>query len=91
MRVERTQPGALRVVLSRRNLLSLLAKLDGNPAYSACTIGAPAQYTENVGVHVYVTVVDAEDNPEHYSHPEREAHSPGPMHPATEAALRRIT
>lgn len=70
----RIEPG--RVVLSRRNLLSLLSKLDGSPADSACTI-------EYDGVFV-----SAEEDEVHYSHPGRPAGLlPGVMHPDTEAAL----
>ena len=64
------------VVLSRRNLLSLLAKLDGYPTNSARTIlggeAAPG------------LVVKAEDDAEHYG---RRGYEPGPMHPDTEAVL----
>ena len=60
------------VELTRRNLNALLAKLDGNPPNSACTILAPE------GNFFVKAVEDAE----HYS--ERTA---GEMHPATEAVL----
>jgi len=59
------------VVLSRRNLLSLLAKLDGHPPDSACTI-----YNQDI-------VVVAEPDEVHYA--DRDAG--GRMHPKTESAI----
>lgn len=60
------------IELTRRNLLSLLAKLDGNPPYSACTILAPG------GTFFVKAVEDAE----HYTD-----RAPGHMHEDTEAVL----
>lgn len=59
------------IELSRSNLLSLLAKLDGHPAGSACTIGGHEGW--------YVRAVE---DSEHYSDRPR-----GEMHPETEARL----
>ncbi len=82
MRVEVTD-GRTTITLSRRNLLTLLAKLDGNPPASACTIGAPRVYGE--------FWIVGEDDETHYAHPNRAQvvgdSRPGRMHPATEAAL----
>jgi hypothetical protein len=47
------------VTLSRHNLLTLLAKLDGYPSNSACTIALP-------GVEGPELVVRAEENEAHY-------------------------
>ena len=60
------------IELTRRNLLVLLAKLDGNPPNSACTI------LDSRGRVAVRAVEDAE----HYS--DRE---PGLMHADTEAVL----
>lgn len=67
------------VVLSRRNLETLISKLDGNPPDSACTIVAPAIYVP--------TFVKAEEDEEHYSHADRHGFGPGAMHPTTEVDL----
>jgi hypothetical protein len=76
MRIERLVPGqVIEVVLSRRNLTSLLAKLNGYPPNSACTI------TRDCGEFGHL-VVRAEPDSEHY-----DERSPGAMHPITEAAL----
>lgn len=68
--------------LSRRNLNSLLAKLDGHPPNSACTIGHPDD------MDFWVT---AEEDGIHYGHPSRAEFNGigvvGPMHPETELAL----
>jgi len=69
-------PEVIRVVLSRRNLLALLAKLDGHPPESACTITFPGT-SEEPGL-----VVVAEPDAVHYQ--SRPTPS-GPMHPDTEA------
>ena len=71
------------VVLSRRNLLSLLAKLDGHPPGSACTIGGG---TDAPGLWVM-----AEEDEKHYADrvvPEGMAKW-GPMHPSTEQKIRQ--
>jgi hypothetical protein len=83
MRVKVTEDGCTTVTLSRRNLLTLVAKLDGNPPGSACTIGAPRAYGE--------FWIVAEEDDVHYAHPDRAEvvgdARPGVMHPDTEAAL----
>lgn len=65
--------------VSRRNLLTLLAKLDGAPRDSRCTIGAPANYPP-----LFIT---AEEDDVHYAHESRLDSRPGMMHPDTELAL----
>lgn len=69
------------LVLSRRNLEALLAKLDGHPPGSALTLGAPSQYGE--------FYVRAEEDESHYAHASREeaVGVRGPLHPDTERAL----
>jgi len=62
------------IVLSRKNLLSLLAKLDGHPKNSNCTIIG--------GDDAKGWFVKAEENEIHYAH--RPA---GIMHPETEKML----
>lgn len=80
MRLERDETtGAIRVVLSRRNLRSLLAKLDGHPKNSHMTIGGPSMYEP--------FWVVAEEDDVHYAHPSREGCGPGDMHPDTEEAI----
>ena len=63
-----------RIELSRRNLISLLAKLDGNPPNSACTLIDPDNRI----------AVKAVEDAEHY---EAEGRLPGPMHEDTEKAM----
>jgi hypothetical protein len=60
------------VELTRRNLRALLAKLDGNPPDSMCTIVDP---------YDQIAVKAVEDS-EHYAD-----RSPGPMTPETEEVL----
>ena len=67
----------LRVVgveLTRRNLLALLAKLDGHPQDSACTISKDGVYIK--AVHDF----------EHYGG----GVDPGSMHPETEHKLHQL-
>jgi hypothetical protein len=78
MRLDRVTRTEVMVTLSRRNLLTLLAKLDGHPSNSACTILLTG------GGEGPELLVRAEDNDAHYqSRPE----PPGSMHPDTEAQL----
>jgi len=63
------------IILSRRNLESLLAKLDGHPPNSACTIGNDGWW------------IKAEENEVHYAERELAA---GIMHPETEKTLRNL-
>lgn len=79
MRAEVLDGGTIQVTLSRRNLLVLLAKLDGNPRDSLCTIAAPKIYGK--------VIVTAEEDDEHYAHPSRHGADPGLMHPDTEATI----
>jgi hypothetical protein len=65
------------VTLSRRNLLTLLAKLDGHPSNSACSIFLAGD--EGPGL-----LVRGEENDAHYGN--RPA-PPGAMHPETEAQM----
>lgn len=62
------------IELTRTNLLSLLTKLDGHPANSACTIGGHEGW--------YIRAVE---DAEHYADRPR-----GAMHPDTEAVLARV-
>ena len=80
MRLE-MQRRVVRVILSERNLKTLLAKLGGSPPNSACTIS----YDTRDGVHLFVT---AEPDDIHYANPERDTPVPGLMHPDTEERLR---
>ena len=66
------------VVLSRRNLVSLLAKVDGRPPHSARTL---EKFEEGGDV----LVVKAETDDEHYSD---RGYPPGPMHHDTETAIK---
>ena len=74
MRVEIGEDGALHVTLSRRNLYTLIAKLDGHPPDSKCAIRAPA--------NMMPTLVRAEEDDVHYG--ERK---PDMMAPETEVEL----
>lgn len=73
MRVE--QDGT--IVLSRRNLLALLHKLD-MPGSQRTIIGR----ADGVAV-----IVRSEDDEVHYAHPSRVGEAPGEMHPATESFI----
>jgi hypothetical protein len=79
MRIERQNDGLVRVYLSRRNLKALLAKLDGNPPLSFCTLLSSDE----------TFAVTAEENEEHYAHPSRgdAVNVAGAMHPETEEVL----
>ncbi len=76
MRLDRCDQEVVEVVLSRRNLLTLVAKLDGHPPHSAATIRGP----EDKGRPTLL--VRAEEDGLHYR-----GRSPGKMHPLTEARL----
>ena len=65
------------VTLSRRNLASLLAKLDGIPEGSRCEL-------LRVTVDGVFLSVKAEEDPKHYGD-----RKPGEIHRETEAALRK--
>jgi hypothetical protein len=79
VRVEIKDDGTLHVTLSRRNLLTLLTKLNGHPPGSKCTIVAPNIYP--------CTLVTAEEDAVHYARAERLGFGPGVMHPDTEVRL----
>lgn len=72
---------AIRVALSERNLKTLLAKLQGHPPDSACTLTYPTK-------EGYILIVTAEPDALHYANPERDIPYPGPMHPDTERKIR---
>lgn len=76
MRLDLATPVQIRIALSRRNLLTLLAKLEGHPPFSGCTIIFPGSREEP---SLYVL---AEDDRTHYG---RRLAPPGLMHPETEA------
>lgn len=82
MRLEQEQ-GSVRVVLSRRNLTALLAKLDGFPRESSCAL-----YRWHSDCRTML-VVKAEPDDIHYANPERLSQRPGEMHPKTEAEIKR--
>lgn len=80
--------GTTWVTLSRRNLQTLLAKLDGHPTDSACTIQG--------GTDAWGLFVKAEEDEVHYKHREEWRQSGklpdsstvwGRMHPETEEAI----
>lgn len=76
MRME-MRNGKIEVTLSRKNILTLLAKLDGNPPDSACTIVG--------GDGAIGLIMRAEEDDVHYAELGRPA---GIMHPDTEDAIR---
>ena len=67
------------VILSRSNLRGLLAKLDGHPSHSACTLTKEVQQW---GLGTTVLVVRAEEDSVHYQEIPR-----GRMHGDTERAI----
>lgn len=71
----RLDPGGV-IVLSRRNLCALLAKLDGHPPNSACTIIG--------GEDALGVVIHAEEDDVHYG---TRGYGPGRMHEATEETI----
>jgi hypothetical protein len=77
MRLDRVDGSVVQVTLSRRNLLALLAKVDGHPAVSSKAIIFPGTDNEPT------LVVLAASDETHYGR-----RSCGPMHPATEAWIR---
>jgi hypothetical protein len=76
MRLDSIDGNRIRVTLSRRNLRSLLAKLDGCPPASARTI----EIESDIGW----LSVSAEEDELHYG---IRGFGPGPMHSDTEASL----
>ena len=79
MRLDLVTDQRVEVVLSRRNLLTLLAKLDGFPPNSSC-------YLAFFDYEIPALFVRAESDAEHYG---RRDTPPGPMHPATEERIRQ--
>jgi len=79
MRLIRWDEEVIEVLLSRRNLLALLAKVDAHPPRSAATLVFPGTDEEPT------LVVRAESDRQHYGH---RGYGPVPMHPATEAWIR---
>lgn len=79
--------GEIEVVLSRRNLLAGLHKLDmpGSAREIQCEDGKVSMDHQP---GPFLLRLHFEDDAEHYNHPERQAvRVPGPMHPDTEAAI----
>ena len=69
MRVVRAADGTVEgLIVSRRNLQSLLAKLDGHPPESSCTLEAPRSEGR--------FFIKAEENEPHYA-----GRQPGHVHP----------
>ena len=74
--------GTITVVLSRRNLLTLLTKLDVE--WSEKTIHSMNAFNhEGEPIHDLSVYVKAEGDYEHYGD-----RTPGPVHPETERALK---
>lgn len=69
------------VTLSRRNLETLLAKLDGFPTDSVASLTLNLGHA---GEGEWALIVHAQEDRDHYPRLGRE---PGPMHPETEARL----
>lgn len=67
--------GVAYLELTRRNLVTLLSKLDGYPVDSECTLISPCR-----GI-----VVKAVEDAEHYSD-----RVPGDVHPSTAMAMRTV-
>ncbi len=82
MRVDKLTSAGVEVVLSERNLRSLLAKLDGHPPGSACML----EYDSRLGGGYVHLVVGAEPDEVHYANAERDFPA-GTMHPETEDAV----
>ena len=54
MRIDRLTDHAVHITLSERNLRALLAKLDGHPPDSVCTIGRWQRPDETTPIDAYV-------------------------------------
>ena len=78
MRLSEDNKDKISIVLSRRNILSLLAKLDGHPKDSALTI---FKIDDNSGK---IFEISAEENYIHYG---TRAYPPGNMHSDTERQI----
>jgi len=81
--IEIDRAGDLQLVLSERNLLSLLSKLytEGSAATIVCG-DVPPGYAP--------ITISAEKNDIHYSSATREGEPAGEMHPVTEKILERL-
>ena len=80
MKIEVMDPGRLiEITLSRRNLLTLLAKIASYPPKSACTIKRDCR-------ELGFLVVKGESDEVHYAL----RVAPGRMHPDTESAVRAL-
>lgn len=79
-----TDPGDVTVILSRRNLLALLHKLEMEG--SARTI--VSEFEDGTSL-----TMKSETDDEHYNHPARDPRAvhPGRMHPETENFIERST
>ncbi len=81
MRIDFINANRIGITLSRSNLRALLAKLDGHPPNSACTIVKDTD--------IGFLTVRAEEDAAHYDEPRGLGYR-GLMHPDTEAALRGV-
>lgn len=81
-RVDRHSPGVFEVVLSRRNLLALLTKLEIPESERTLAVGS---HFKPDGV--LAVTIRAEDDEAHYSSPLRKGVPAGPLHPATEVLM----
>jgi hypothetical protein len=83
------QDRQVKVTLSRRNLLTLLHKLD-MPG-SARRIENNVVYVDGELNNEYILVLCCEDDEEHYADPDRLGGPAGRMHPDSEAYVRAHT
>ena len=72
------------VTLSRRNLLTLLHKLD-MPGSARTIFNTDVEIDEEY-TQLFAFVIHAEDDTEHYA---KRPDPPGPMHPASETFVRK--
>jgi hypothetical protein len=84
LRLDDAQAGVAVVTLSRRNLLTLLHKLDMRG--SARTLTNGDCYLNFVPTDLLTLVLRAEDDDAHYG---ERREPPGPLHPASEGFVRR--
>lgn len=74
------------IALSRRNIMALLAKLDGNPPHSRCTIWKSFPPSEDDPDPSRKEIwVSAEEDDVHYK--KTEYPTPGKLHISTENAI----
>lgn len=78
MKLRIHESGTIVIVLSRRNLRAMLAKLDGHPPRSYCTL---IKDDDEGGPRL---ILIAEDDARHYS---GRGYPPGELDPATEEAM----